>query len=138
MSGNMEKHDSYTLAYDRIALALKQGFPLEAIAIEESILADRLFSYLTHKNEKIDIEKTSLGTLISKAKNLSTDFEANIYSQLDQWRKQRNKMLHGIVKSVPGTAPETKADDFIPEATKLAEEGLTLTRIVQAWHRHQK
>lgn len=138
MSGNMEKHDSYTLAYDRIASALKHGFPLEAIAIEESIIADRIFSYLTYKKENIDIKKTGFGHLIDKASALSDDFKLNIYSQIDQWRKSRNAMLHGIVKSVPGTAPEIKAEDFIQKATELAEEGLKLTRIVQNWQRRQK
>ena len=136
MSGNMEKHDSYTLAYDRIALALKQGFPLEAIAIEESIIADRLISYLTYKGKSVSI-KTSFFELIDTAKNTSTDFKINIYSQLDSWRDKRNKMLHGIVKSMPKTAPEIKADDFIQTATELAEEGLKFTRIVQNWQRHQ-
>lgn len=137
MAGNMEKHDSYTLAYDRIAEALEQGFPLEAIAIEESIIADRLVSYLAHKNEKVSI-KTSFFELIYTAKNLSSDFKANLYTQLNEWRDHRNKMLHGIVKSMPGTAPTTKAEDFIAEARRLAEEGLKLTRVVQNWQIAQK
>lgn len=40
-------------------------------------------------------------------------------------------MLHGIVKSMPKTAPEIKSDDFIQTATELAEEGLKFTRIIQ-------
>ena len=137
MAGNMEKYDSYTLAYDRIAKAMEQGFPLEAIAIEESIIADRLVSYLVFRNvtnPPID----NFGNLISLAKDKSDSSDAPFFEQVRTWKNGRNSMLHGIVKSMPGTAPATKAEDFIAEARRLAEEGLKLTRIVQNWQRKQK
>lgn len=137
MAGNMEKHDSYTLAYDRIAEALEQGFPLEAIAIEESIIADRLVSYLVFRNVT-NPPINNFGKLIEFAENHSESSNAPFFEQVRTWKNGRNSMLHGIVKSMPGTAPATKAEDFIAEARRLAEEGLKLTRVVQTWQRKQK
>ena len=137
MSKNMEKHDSYTLAYDRIAEALEQGFPLEAIAIEESIIADRLVSYLVFRNVTSP-PINNFGKLIEFAEKHSESSNALFFEQVRTWKNGRNSMLHGIVKSMPGTAPATKAEDFIAEARRLAEEGLKLTRVVQNWQKRQK
>lgn len=42
---NTIKYYSYRAAYSRMNLAMKSGFYLEAIAIQESIISDRLLSF---------------------------------------------------------------------------------------------
>ncbi len=44
--GNVPKADSYREAWARIELAQKDGFYIEVASIVESILSDRLLSYL--------------------------------------------------------------------------------------------
>lgn len=46
MSKNMTKYESYKFAFDRIEEALNENFPFEAIVLEESIITDRLQSFL--------------------------------------------------------------------------------------------
>ena len=45
VNGNASKHYSYREAWARIRLAQQHGFFLEAIAIQESIITDRLIGY---------------------------------------------------------------------------------------------
>lgn len=45
MEKNIQKYDSYKYAYDQIRAAINARFYLEAITIEESILADRLYRF---------------------------------------------------------------------------------------------
>jgi len=44
--GNVAKYLSYREAWSRIKTAQEHGFYLEAVTLEESIIADRLISYL--------------------------------------------------------------------------------------------
>jgi len=58
---NYTKYESYRFAFDQIDRAIKDGYFLEAITIEESILADRLISFLQLKgisaNERFTLGK---------------------------------------------------------------------------------
>jgi hypothetical protein len=47
VQGNVEKYDSYREAWARIRQAQDSGFFLEAITIQESIISDRLISFLS-------------------------------------------------------------------------------------------
>ena len=136
MEKNMEKYNSYTLAFDRINKALEAEFPLEAIAIEESIITDRLMSFALAKGIKIDNDGF-LGYLIKEIKKIGSDEDKKFMIMIDAWRKQRNEKLHAIVKSKPGTAPVVQAEDFISEAMELARQGKDLARESSNWHRKQ-
>jgi hypothetical protein len=46
ITGNVVKYLSYREAWTRIKQAQEQGFYLEAVTLEESIITDRLISYL--------------------------------------------------------------------------------------------
>jgi len=61
----------YKLAFDRMDEALQEGWLLEAISLQESIISDRLASILDAKGETVSI-KQSLGRLISHAKKVMT------------------------------------------------------------------
>ena len=45
INGNVPKAKAYRLAWERIEKSIESDYPLEAIAIEESILSDRLNSF---------------------------------------------------------------------------------------------
>lgn len=136
---NMDKYDSYKLAYERIKLALKAGFPLEAIAIEESIISDRYLSFLRRDSDR---NYRGLWDLMNSVKTCCQkehdDVGETLASRVDSWRVQRNGLLHGIVKSDPRTAPQVDANEFVENAMKCANEGKTLARDVCNWHRKRK
>ena len=49
IKGNAQKYLSFKEAWARIKSAQEAGFYLEAIAIQESIMSDRIISYLSYK-----------------------------------------------------------------------------------------
>jgi len=53
--------------------------------------------------------------------------------EVDAWREQRNRVIHGLVKSSPGTSPE-EVGAFTERSREAAEKGKILARAVQNWH----
>jgi hypothetical protein len=136
---NTNKYLSYTKAWELINAALKEGFHLEAVAVEESIISDRILSYVAALAPSTKLgPKSNFGELISKWRKLAgasliiadgTDLGAEV----DAWRDQRNRVIHGLVKSSPGT-PTEEVDTFMERSREAAEKGKSLARAVQNWH----
>lgn len=144
---NIKKGMSYTLAFALINDALKCKCHLQAIAVEESILADRLASAL-YFGEKATAglpDRDTLGMILRKWKDgcdkrkRGAEFVARRRKRMDDcfgeqhdrllsWWKARNELLHGIVKSFPGTSPIHTPEQFLEKAQTAAEEGYKLVR----------
>jgi hypothetical protein len=64
---NPTKYFSYKEAWGRISRAIGHGFFFEAVTIEESIMCDRLISYLCRVHVKADanLERQSFANLIA-------------------------------------------------------------------------
>jgi hypothetical protein len=145
---NTVKYESYKLAFDMIAEAKERQCPLQAIAIEESILTDRLSSTLNVGKEGADPFDT-LGQVLrawhpndsKKAPNpnsaLFDDEMEKLYPRLKAWWNERNALLHGVAKSANGQGPETKAEDVACRAMAALEEGERLVREVDNWLKKQ-
>jgi hypothetical protein len=88
------------LVFDRIEASIQKGFDIEAIALLESLMCDRLSSRLAYKtNKEFDI-KLTLAQACSQLLALSEDsseFRESIV-QIRGWAKQRNKAVHEIAK----------------------------------------
>ena len=151
---NYAKRDSYALAFGLIKTAIREGYPLQAIAVEESILADRLWSTLNVGA----IKPQNVGTLGGALKQwcptnadgrtkqtanphhnvkLFDGYMNALQPMLLDWWNARNKVLHGIAKSFQGKAPDLCADDFTAYAQFVAEIGLVLVRQVGNWTQKQ-
>jgi hypothetical protein len=140
--GNVAKADSYAEAFKRMDLAIKSGFFIEALAIQEAIISDRLNSYLNFSNPQFLEKYRSFGQLVGEwRKQLSDDrkdeVKINLPVAIDLWRYLRNEAVHGIVKSIPGTAT-TGVDEFLKEAQTAAIMGKDLARAVCKWHKMEK
>jgi hypothetical protein len=138
IAGNASKYESYREAWSRIRLAQKNGFFLEAIAIQESIISDRLLSYLYRPTEstpplsKNHSRFPSLNELIQKWRSefpdaLPSGAYLDLIGAVDQWRCFRNEAIHAIVKSEPGQ-PTQPVDLFLQKAKEAAEAGDKITR----------
>ena len=138
---NKDKWLSYQVAYSMINAAIKNDCPLQAITIEESILADRLWSVL-HVGMAIK-EENELGTLGKALRewNKEKNENAKLFDQemeslrplIADWWHERNALIHGIAKSYQGRGPEIKAEEFRSRASKAAKEGLCLANKVKDW-----
>ncbi|MGB7416419.1 MAG: hypothetical protein WA902_19600 [Thermosynechococcaceae cyanobacterium] len=143
VSGNAEKYESYKEAWARISLAIENGFFLEAVTIEESIISDRLISYLSRPTTSIPLSEGRHGlyTLTKKWKSelpsgLPFGEYTDLISEVDTWRCLRNEIVHAIVKSEPGQSHQP-IEQFLQKAQESAEVGTKLARAVCKWTQEQ-
>jgi len=90
------KYELIKNARKRVERAIKSGFHIEATALLESLIADRLESSIENKTGKIQ-KVQNLGPLIKSAIShsiISEDFAADIRS----WSNNRAKVIHEMVK----------------------------------------
>jgi len=136
----MEKYHSYSEATKRIDRGIENDYPFESITLCESIIADRIYSHLYWHKKADDIKNTAyFGILLKKLKNKSChpedwSMDGDLLLRIEQWIHNRNKLLHGIVTSIPKT-PTDNIDTFIEEARATAIEGKSLVREVINWNR---
>jgi hypothetical protein len=121
--------------------AIEGKFYLEAITIQESIITDRLLSFVIRKklldttDSKLLIQNISLNNL-TKLSKVYFDDDALI-TELDEFRFSRNECIHAMVKSYPGN-PTQKVSQFQKLARETSLSGKILTRRVDAWHTKMK
>jgi hypothetical protein len=137
---NANKYFSYSEAWVRIKKAHGSGFYLEAVTLEESIIADRLLSFLVCAGEiqaESRVENRSLGQLVQLWKKrvpepIAATHFPDLHAAVDEWRKRRNLVVHGMVKSMPG-AQHGDVLDFLKEAEFVAFQGKALALAVSDW-----
>ena len=123
-----ERYERYKSAFSWISHSILEGYYLEAVSIIESLLSDRLESYLSFLLQS-NCGFQNLGPLINKAKAHVTD-EALLSSieEVNLWRKARNKAAHEMVKIEAGISISWEDRKLFNKET--AETGLLLVRKV--------
>lgn len=143
-AGNAAKFFSYAEAWTRISRATKSGYFLEAVTIEESIVSDRLLSFLqktcglalpsgTVKNlsRVIDCWKQEFEARFLDAPELLATSQ-ELYQRLNAWRERRNDVVHGLVKSTVGKTDD-HIENFLAAAELTAIEGKAVARAISSW-----
>lgn len=112
---------------ERINKAIDQDFYLEAIALEESCISDRLSLALYIKGQKAGTK--SFARLIELCEEF---LPKNLKRDVDLWRKERNKAIHNLVRSSPleEMIDLEELDLFSGDAAK---SGLELLEQVNLW-----
>jgi hypothetical protein len=138
---NGPKGESYSFAFKRINHAIEEEFYLEAITLCESIISDRLLSYVNFHRAKPLAEKEGLGKLTRELSRLTHGSvqwkDSDLIVRLDEWRDKRNLLVHGAAKSLPGT-PTMPVDEFQFIAKETAKKGKSLARDMCRWHANSK
>ena len=141
--GNIKKQASYKLAHQMIDDAIRKKCPLQAIAIEESILSDRLWAAINSAPTKHEGYET-LGGALHEWKEFGKDSPIQLcdkdgfsFRDISDWCDLRNKLLHGIVKSSHGHGPKISEPKFMERAVLTARKGLALVRRVENWSKRQ-
>lgn len=111
--------------------AIGQEFFIEAVAIVESLIADRLESRLSMKHGGKEEKRrfSTIGRLSSElgGKNADEPLEAReVYNEIRIWAKNRNRVIHEIVKLEENELPDW--DNRYSRARQTAEEGMSLFR----------
>lgn len=142
---NANKYFSYREAWGRIRKAQGHGFYLEAVTLEESIIADRLISFLIRSGvvqADARVERQGFGQLVqlwvkSVPDPIPTKYSADLRLSIDEWRKGRNEVIHGMAKSVPCSDHKDPLD-FLSKAKAVAVKGEVLALDVSSWCRKVK
>lgn len=133
---NIHKYESYKNAFDQIKLAIEEGFYLEAITIEESILCDRLLRFCKDHGYSRSADRATLGHEITfireKLTNLLDNQKFTFLADLEVFWASRNICLHQIAKSEPGEATRDFAD-ILSEAKRTAINGFLLSKQISKW-----
>jgi hypothetical protein len=131
----------YKLAFDRLDEALEEGWLLEDISLEESIITDRLLSILKSTEPSVS-SKQSLGNLIAQAKKLMTGrgslVEGDLFHELDQWREERNECVHAFCKLDDHACADNSAEIFSEKMWETAKKGRELVDLVKHLSRQAK
>jgi hypothetical protein len=138
-TNNRIKYHSYRAAYSRMNLAMKKGFYLEAIAIQESVISDRLLSFAIRTNKLVVSHERLYTISFSKLIKIAVPYFENekLVDDLHVFRLERNNCLHGFVKSFPGK-PTIVITDFMALVIQTAKKGKKLTREIDSWHKKMK
>lgn len=140
--GNVIKYKSYAMNWGGIKKAIGSGHYIEATGIQESIIRDRLLSFLC-KNGVLDpatpeTKMKSLSNLMDMWKKhspipLQDEFFSDLYTAAHEWRKRRNKVAHESVVSLPGEIHEDPALHN-EMARQTAVDGERLVKSIQNWY----
>ena len=131
----------YKLAFERMDEALQEGWLLEAISLQESIITDRLISILKAKGETVHT-KHSLGRLISRVKKTMTGSaitsEGDFFNELEQWRDARNECVHAFCKLDDHAYAANSSEIFSEKMWDTAKKGRELVDLVRDLSRKTK
>lgn len=118
------RHDRYAAAIKRRNEAMDKGFYIEAIALEESLIADRLES-LTNEITNGGWSYKPAGKL---AWNLLTNYQSDLnveliksIKQIQGWCRSRNTAIHRMAKLDPKM--KSSFDNDYASFQTVAEEG---------------
>jgi hypothetical protein len=152
---NIAKYNSYKYAIDTISNATKSqdfAFCISAIALAESIIADRCQSYVHYKQPEFYSSKKRISTnnliqicgkynkkckLSVRKKNGITFSSDDLFNDLLKWLDTRNFILHRFAKSEPLTAT-MPIEEFIEITIKAAIKAEELVSCLTKWHKISK
>ena len=125
-------------AFDRVEHCLQERYYIEAIAILDSLISDRLASRLGFlANQEISAQLTC-GQLCNQLVGASTaasgsgaekkhEFRA-IVGDIQSWVQRRNDAMHGTAKILRGDEPDVTFDDMLKSHCQDAVNGRELLR----------
>jgi hypothetical protein len=117
-----DRYEIIKTVMNRFNTAIEHAFFLEATALIESLICDRLESRLSELTEE-DVEFGTLGELLKRLNEIETDqplkviMNKNIY----QWTGKRNVVIHQAAKIQLGKKKDWI--DFLRKAESTAKEG---------------
>jgi hypothetical protein len=147
------KYNAYKQAFSLMKIAKENKslpYSIASIAIAESIISDRMQSYISYKEkhwyenkknlnigskilaDKCEIHFTRLH-IKSKSENVIIE-SMDLFNDIKLWLKSRNIVLHSFTKSNHGL----NMIEFSDLSFITSEEGLKLCSLISKWFKQQK
>ena len=135
MSGS-QRAELYRNGIGRVERALREGFWLEAITLQESLISDRLEYLLSHVTGQH--RHTTLFDLLNRIdRDVPSDLvDSALMEKVNSWRKQRNAALHMMMKF--SAKQDTTWLERLAQCREAAWDGRIVMRQVDSWVRRTK
>jgi len=128
------RHESYQTALERIEKALNDGYFLEAITLEECLISNCLFNFLSNTGAKLT--NPSFHLLLKEIIKSDAEFQerpTQLFEAIDKWRKARNTAIHGFITTrSDGLSQSKKEFQNLSETT--SKEGESFCKLVVDWY----
>jgi hypothetical protein len=144
---NMGKWTSYRLAYGHIKAAMEQGFYIEALALEESIISDRLDSAVKGKGIENSGNTLLLGKLITLVNGHPEEFKSLhgwlakkglAFEDVRRWKDERNKFVHNVAHGLPEQETPVSAKEYDARGKVAATAGKKLAEAICGWSKSER
>lgn len=129
----MQRHLRYVHAFDRVIHCVDAKYYLEAIAILDSLITDRLASRLGYLvDEEISARLTSgqlCGRLVGKQDDQGVEKDSGfraIVQEIQQWVLNRNDAMHAAAKILRSDEAPTNFSDLLESHHQNALTGIRL------------
>lgn len=118
----IDRYEIISAVFIRFNTAIEHAFYLEATALIESLICDRLESRLGELTQK-SVEFGNMGDLLKRLNQVETDETLKVIMNkiLNQWTGKRNYVIHQAAKIELGKKKDWK--DFLRMAESTAMEG---------------
>jgi hypothetical protein len=126
--GQIGAHLRYRFAFKRMDEAMEEGWLMEAVTIQESILSGRILSALHKKGVDVD-PKDSFSSLIDRFRRYFENDDSNVVGLCDhlhEWRKKRNHVLHSVCRHIDDPFDPSTVEKFEELLVAAAREGRVL------------
>jgi len=118
------KQNLYRHAYKRIESSISKGSHIEAVALIESIMSDRIETALAAITNQ-PVTASSLGTLFKKLHQIEPASDA-LRAAIWEWNESRGFVIHQMVKLT--NDHDSTWTERITYSRKVAREGLPLLK----------
>lgn len=105
-----------------MAAAMADGYYIEAIALQDSMISDRLEGLLGLHRERVAMN--TIGQLAQLSRGLDPDAFTELADRILQWAERRNVVVHQMVKV--GPTHSGSWSERLAQARRTAEDGRRL------------
>lgn len=128
------RHESYKAALVGIEKALNEGYFLEAITLEECLISNCLFNFLSNTGTKLS--NPSFHLLLKETIKSNAEFQekpVQLFTDIDKWRKARNTSIHGFITSRSDGLNQSK-EAFLNLSKTTSKEGESFCKLIVCWY----
>lgn len=135
VSKNRERYHQIMDGMGRYNMAMQSGFYIEAIALMESAISDRMESTLNYLFPFMDYSYGTIGYL-ADALSKTNCYSSELLSEIKGWAKKRNNAIHQMMKLL--SDQDKSFQERYDELEQCAKEGKVLFGKFENEHRKLK
>jgi hypothetical protein len=129
------KRELHRQAHGSLNAAIENRFWIEAICIAESLMSDRIESYIQKNHEQQRITTLGSWSYELMKSDLLAKRDVELFERVHTWSKRRNLATHEMVKV--SESHQSTWDERVASCKRVAMEGKCLSAEVNNWSRRK-